>query len=295
MHSYGAALIPNLSLSKERSSRAARAAGEVRLNWPLPEGFSPTHTVPLPHPPLGQGEGIKSSPAVTQNSPSGRVRRVGSLRWSGRSSAGMRCRRGLHSRVLATVTTAATIASLLLWPPRARAAVIDKAWAVQRGAVVELHFGLHGRGLRWELSTHGDQLWIELARTRLDLPPRPLYGHETAPVELVRAIDEGGVRSRLVIQVAGRTDYAVGLLPHELLVRLAPAGQVPDLAAPVLVRRERRAVRAAAGRPATPAAGGGAGAMGASGMRLSALRPRDGGARATRTLPGCHRPGPRRL
>ena len=58
------------------------------------------------------------------------------------------------------------------------------------------------------------------------------------------------MRSRLVIQVAGKTDYAVGKLPHELLIRLAPAGQAPDLAAPVLVRLERRGERAAPGRRA---------------------------------------------
>jgi len=127
--------------------------------------------------------------------------------------------------------------------------VIDSAAAVQRGAIVELHFGLRGKGLSWALSAHGDELWIDLAHTRIDLPPRPLYGRESAPVMAVRAIDAGGTRSRLVIQVAGKTDYAVGKLPHELLIRLAPAGQAPNLAAPVLVRVERSGERAAAGRP----------------------------------------------
>lgn len=61
---------------------------------------------------------------------------------------------------------------------------------------------------------------------------------------LVRAIDEGAGRARLEIRTSGRTDYAVGLLPAELLVRLAPAGQVPNIGAPVLVRRERRGQRA---------------------------------------------------
>ncbi len=135
----------------------------------------------------------------------------------------------------------------------AGAAVINSAWAVQRGAVVELHFGLRGGGLRWVLSAHGNELWIDLAHTRIDLPPRPLYGHETAPVEAVRVLGESGTRSRLVIQVAGKTDYAVGKLPHELLIRLAPAGQAPNLAAPVLVRIERRGERAASSRPLAPA------------------------------------------
>ncbi len=140
-------------------------------------------------------------------------------------------------------------AALALGAASAGAAVIDSAAAVQRGAIVELHFGLRGNGLSWTLSAHGDELWIDLANTRIELPPRPLYGRESAPVLAVRAIDAGGTRSRLVIRVAGKTDYAVGKLPHELLIRLAPAGQAPDLAAPVLVRLERRSERAAPGRP----------------------------------------------
>ncbi len=140
-------------------------------------------------------------------------------------------------------------AALALGAPSASAAVIDSAAAVQRGAIVELHFGLRGNGLSWTLSAHGDELWIDLANTRIELPSRPLYGRESAPVLAVRAIDAGGMRSRLVIRIAGKTDYAVGKLPHELLIRLAPAGQVPDLAAPVLVRLERRGERAAPGRP----------------------------------------------
>ena len=144
---------------------------------------------------------------------------------------------------------AAALATLSLTAASAGAAVIVSATAVQRGAIVELHFGLRGKGLGWALSAHGDELWIDLSNTRIELPPRPLYGRESAPVLAVRAIDVGGVRSRLVIRVAGKTDYAVGKLPHELLIRLAPVGQAPDLAAPVLVRLERRGERAAVGRP----------------------------------------------
>ena len=151
---------------------------------------------------------------------------------------------------------AAVAPALALGAASVGAAVIDSAAASQRGAIVELHFGLRGKGLSWALSAHGDELWIDLANTRIELPPRPLYGRESAPVLAVRAIDVGGTRSRLVIQVAGKTDYAVGKLPHELLIRLAPAGQAPNLAAPVLVRLERRGERAAASRPlaATPPA-----------------------------------------
>ena len=141
---------------------------------------------------------------------------------------------------------AAALASLAAG---ARAAVIDSAAAVARGPVVELRFGVRGTGLGCTLSAHGNELWIDLANTRIELPPRPLDGRERAPVVSVRAINTEGSRSRLVIQVAGKTDYAIGKLPHELLIRLAPAGEASNLAAPVLVRTERSGVRAAAGRP----------------------------------------------
>lgn len=207
----------------------------------------------------------------------------------------MRAERSAVRRIIAGVATLVVIASLCV-PSGAAAAVIDKAWASQRGAVVELHFGLHGRGVKWELSTHGQQLWIELAHTRLELPARPVYGHETAPVELVRAVDQGGARSRLVIQVSGRTDYAVGLLHDQLLVRLAPAGQVADLAAPVLIRPGLRQPppAAAAGRAqqaatataaASPAAVTAARAV-ATGGRPTIVRP------AHPMLSALHRPAP---
>src|ERR1700691_1014234 len=111
----------------------------------------------------------------------------------------------------------AAATALVFGAARAGAAVIDSASAVQRGAIVEVHFGLRGKGLSWALSAHGDELWVDLANTHIDLPPRPLYGREIAPVLAVRAIDPGGTRARLVIQAAGKTDYAVGKLPHELL------------------------------------------------------------------------------
>ncbi len=150
-----------------------------------------------------------------------------------------------RARPIAATAAAAALFVALGAAARLDAAVIDSADTVRRGSIVELRFGYRGRGLAWTLSAHGDQLWIDLAHTRIDLPPRPLYGREAAPVTAVRAIDAGAMRSRLVIQVAGKTDYAIGKLPHELLIRLAPAGRAPDLAAPVLVRAERRAAPSA--------------------------------------------------
>ncbi|HEY2526048.1 MAG TPA: N-acetylmuramoyl-L-alanine amidase [Candidatus Binataceae bacterium] len=150
---------------------------------------------------------------------------------------------------IAAAAALGAAAALAALAAGAGAAVIDSAAAVARGPVVELRFGVRGKGFGCTLSAHGNELWLDLANTRIDLPPRPLYGRERAPVVSVRAIEPGGSRSRLVIQVAGKTDYAVGKFPHELLIRLAPAGEAPNLAAPVLVRTERRGGRVTMGRP----------------------------------------------
>lgn len=132
---------------------------------------------------------------------------------------------------------------------RSAEAVITTVSAVHSGEILELHFGLHGTGLSWVPSAHANEIWIDLAHARIDLPPRPLYGHEMAPVQAVHVIDEGGMRSRLVIRVTRKTDYAVGELPHELVIRLAPAGQVPNLVAPALMKIEPPGERAVPSRP----------------------------------------------
>ena len=171
------------------------------------------------------------------------MKRIGVGRAWERQQRGGGLRRSFSRWTRIVAALAAAVAAFASSAADSSAAVIDSASVVQRGAIVELHFGLHGKGLSWALSEHSGELWIDLANTRIELPRRPLYGRESAPVLAVRAIDAGGTRSRLVIQVAGKTDYAVGKLPHELLIRLAPAGQAPNLAAPVLVRAERRGAK----------------------------------------------------
>lgn len=104
-----------------------------------------------------------------------------------------------------------------------------------RGQLVELHFELRGP-TQWRLGRHGSQLWIDLDDTHLEIPPRPLFGRETAPIGVVRAIDAGAGRARITIEVSEKSDYAVGRMSDELLIRLAPAGKVPDIAAPIPIR-----------------------------------------------------------
>ncbi len=105
----------------------------------------------------------------------------------------------------------------------------------RRGELVELHFRLRG-STQWRLGGHGNQLWIDLDDTRLEIPPRPLFGRETAPLGVVRVTDAGSGRARIAIEVSEKSDYAVGRTPYELLIRLAPAGKVPDIAAPIPIR-----------------------------------------------------------
>jgi N-acetylmuramoyl-L-alanine amidase len=118
-------------------------------------------------------------------------------------------------------------------------AVMNRASAERRGQALEMHFKFRGGNLRWHISTHSEELRIDLDNTRMELPPRPLFGQEAAPVKAVRALELGHDKSRLVIEVSGKTDYAIARLPHELVIRVASAGVVPDLAAPILVRMEK--------------------------------------------------------
>ena len=59
-------------------------------------------------------------------------------------------------------------------------------------------------------------------RTRVAIPPRPLFGHETAPISSVRAIQSDG-GSRIVVEVIGKSDYAIARLRdrNEIVLRVA--------------------------------------------------------------------------
>ncbi|HWN57286.1 MAG TPA: N-acetylmuramoyl-L-alanine amidase [Methylomirabilota bacterium] len=103
-----------------------------------------------------------------------------------------------------------------------------------------MHFEFDGAVPRLNLSAHGNQLWIELPSTRIAIPPRPLFGYEVAPIKSVHAFDaqNGSGKSRIVVEVIGKTDYAVARLPHEIVLRIAPAGADPNIAAPIVVHRD---------------------------------------------------------
>jgi N-acetylmuramoyl-L-alanine amidase len=117
--------------------------------------------------------------------------------------------------------------------------VLTSARIERRGPALELHFGFSGSTPRFDLSTHGTELWIELPHARIAIPPRPLFGQEAAPIASVRAIQlESG--SRIVVEVIGKSDYAIARLKdrNEIVLRVAAADTDPNLAAPIVVHND---------------------------------------------------------
>src|SRR5260370_17171570 len=93
--------------------------------------------------------------------------------------------RRLMAVAVATATICATPALVRASVPTS---VLSSARIEHRGATLEIHFGFSGAAPRFELSTHGSEIWIGLGRTRVAIPPRPLFGLESAPILSVRAI-----------------------------------------------------------------------------------------------------------
>ena len=80
---------------------------------------------------------------------------------------------------VATATIGAMVALARASVP---ASVLTSARIEHRGPTLELHFGFSGAVPRFDLSAHGVELWIALPRTQVAIPPRPLFGYETAPI-----------------------------------------------------------------------------------------------------------------
>jgi len=143
-------------------------------------------------------------------------------------------------KMLAVAVAMATIGAMVR-PVRASApaSVLTSARIEHRGPTLELHFGFSGPTPRPDLSTHGNELWITLARTRTAVPPRPLFGLEMAPISTVRAIqsDSG---SRIVVEVLGQSDYAIARVRdrNEIVLRVATTGADPNIAAPIIVHND---------------------------------------------------------
>jgi N-acetylmuramoyl-L-alanine amidase len=138
------------------------------------------------------------------------------------------------------VASATIVLCAMVAASSAPSAAISLAFAriEQMGGVIELHFGFRGPAPGWNLRTHRSELILDLPATTTELPPRPLFGQEVAPITAVRIKSLVGGQAQIAIDVGGKTDYAIARLQREIVVRFAAAGTVPNLAAPILVRHD---------------------------------------------------------
>jgi N-acetylmuramoyl-L-alanine amidase len=114
-------------------------------------------------------------------------------------------------------------------------AAITSASLNREGLVTELSFTLDSPAPKFHLSTHADELWIDLDRTALHLPSLPGLGRNSAPIRMLRATSTGGPHTRIVVEVIGKSEYAVIQRQREIVLRLAPAGMVANLRAPLAI------------------------------------------------------------
>jgi N-acetylmuramoyl-L-alanine amidase len=154
---------------------------------------------------------------------------------------GARRRSGVenHGHRILVARVAMLVLAIAARGAAAEAAVLTGASISRIGKVVELRFTINRSAVRPAFSAHGSQLWIDLAGTHAELPARPLAGREASPVDSVRILSAGEGGARLVIEVDQHCDWAMARTAHALLVRVAPAGSTPNLAAPLLHARER--------------------------------------------------------
>jgi N-acetylmuramoyl-L-alanine amidase len=158
------------------------------------------------------------------------------------AAAGWRRRRsgqaGAQPRVLAALAAALALLASSADAP-ARIPALTSAHVERLGQIVEIHLGFRGAAPRWTISTHGSQLRLDFDRIALAVAPDPLPEAPGGAVAAVRAIDLGGGRIRVAVEVSGKADYAIARRPSEIVLRVAPAGSAPNLAAPLLTDRTR--------------------------------------------------------
>jgi N-acetylmuramoyl-L-alanine amidase len=95
--------------------------------------------------------------------------------------------------------------------------------------VVEIDFTLRGRAPRWQLTNHGQELWLDVEHSRLGASIEPQLRSAIFPLIAVSALDFGGGYARLIIRVSGKVDYVVAQTTHRLIVRIAPSREDADL------------------------------------------------------------------
>ena len=142
--------------------------------------------------------------------------------------------------------------ALPMHPGTAAAAIIERFSLRRSGGAVEVDFATRGQSARWQLSNHGQELWIDLPRSQVTESAES--GSALLPLTRVSMRDFGAGHVLLIIGVKGKVDYAVAQLRHQLVVRIAPSGQHVDLEQPLLAEMEQR--RPSSRNVVTPTPGG---------------------------------------
>ena len=136
-------------------------------------------------------------------------------------------------------TTIAIALGLLTSAEPGMATTIEQFSVRHVDRAVEVDFLVRGTASRWHLQNHVQELWLDLEHSRVaasvEHSPVPVF-----PLVWVSMRDFGDGRVRLIMRVRGQVDYVVAQMPHELVVRIAPAGEALDLAQPLLAEIEQR-------------------------------------------------------
>lgn len=161
-------------------------------------------------------------------------------RGTGKSVAGLPVTpRFFAARFFLSAATWGVALALLTFVDTTWAATIGQFSLRHTGHTVEVAFAVQGTAPRWHLHSHGQELWLDLEHSRVTASVEPASGPAFFPLASVSMRDFGGGQVQLLIRVRGQVDYVVAQMPHELVVRIAPADQGVDLAQPLLSEMER--------------------------------------------------------
>jgi AMIN domain len=91
----------------------------------------------------------------------------------------------------------------------ASAATLDSATISRNGIATEIRFRISGDAPQYQLSTHSNELWIDLNGAVPQMPHGPFEPVGYDPIRSVRIVTPSAMSSRVVVLVNGRCDYSI--------------------------------------------------------------------------------------
>src|SRR5438132_4900491 len=148
-------------------------------------------------------------------------------------------RKELGFPLLVALTLTIALALVALSRAVGAAATVEQYRLRRIDHTIEISFPMRGRALQWHLSGMRQELRLDLEHARLADPAEQSFGHALFPLVGLRLYDSGGGHARVVIRVSGKVDYVAAQLGHDLVIRIAPAGQDTKLAELLMAESER--------------------------------------------------------